>query len=162
MNFNLQSIFGPVFEERSRTIYARITPLAFKTEEPGEGIEGKITSGSINVDGSSAVRRTCSLSLVTETGVEINEIDWALKNKFKVEIGIENDLVSLSDITSLAENEDFNMTYKIDGNTLWINQGIYAITSFSHSKTVNNMTIQIQGRDKMSYLNGDVGGVFTE
>ena len=162
MNFNLQSIFGPVFEERSRTIYARITPLEFKTEEPRDGIQGRITGGSINVDGSSAVRRTCSLSLVTETGIEINEIDWALKNKFKVEIGIENDLVSLSDIASLAENEDFNMTYKIDGNTLWINQGIYAITSFSHSKTVNNMTIQIQGRDKMSYLNGDVGGVFTE
>ena len=93
MSYNLQDIFGPTYEERSRTIYARIIPLDFNSETPGEPIEGRVTGGSINIDGSSAVRRSCSLSLVTEPEAEINEIDWALKNKFKVEIGLENDMI---------------------------------------------------------------------
>ena len=47
----------------SREIYARITALT-SNELPIEMIEGRITGGSINIDGASAVRRTCSLSLV--------------------------------------------------------------------------------------------------
>ncbi len=194
MSYNLQDTFGLAYEERSRTIYARIIPLDFNSETPGEPIEGRVTGGSINIDGSSAVRRSCSLSLVTEPEAEINEIDWALKNKFKVEIGIENDQVPLiafpeedtepdgeenteamdeeevdsgeedaeADEEESTELIDFTSIFSVEDNILWINQGIYAITSFSHSKSINNMTIQIQGRDKMSYLNGDVGGTFTE
>lgn len=51
-------------EKRERKIYARIIALTFQ-EEPIELIEGSVTQGSINIDGASAVRRTCSLSLVT-------------------------------------------------------------------------------------------------
>jgi hypothetical protein len=45
---------------KQKTIYGRITALTFD-EKPVERIEGKIISGSINVDGKSAVRRSCSL-----------------------------------------------------------------------------------------------------
>ena len=41
---------------KARTIYARVTLLNFD-ESPIEAIEGKITSGYINVYGDSAVRR---------------------------------------------------------------------------------------------------------
>ena len=54
----------------SREIYARITALTVN-ELPIESIEGRVTGGSINIDGASAVRRTCSLSLVAQ-GVDIN------------------------------------------------------------------------------------------
>ena len=47
----------------SREIYARITALTVN-ELPIESIEGRVTGGTINIDGASAVRRTCSLSLV--------------------------------------------------------------------------------------------------
>ena len=47
-----------------REIYARITLLT-RLEEPIEYIEGKGTSGSVNMDGTSALRRTCSLSIVS-------------------------------------------------------------------------------------------------
>ena len=47
----------------SREIYARITALMVN-ELPIESIEGRVTGGTINIDGASAVRRTCSLSLV--------------------------------------------------------------------------------------------------
>jgi hypothetical protein len=43
---------------KEREIYARITALSWN-ESPIEYIEGKVINGSINVDGNSAVRRTC-------------------------------------------------------------------------------------------------------
>jgi hypothetical protein len=48
---------------KNKTIFARITALTFQ-EHPIETIEGRVTQGSINIDGSSAVRRTCSLTIV--------------------------------------------------------------------------------------------------
>ena len=54
-----------LIEKRERKTYARIIALTFQ-EEPIELIEGSVTQGSINIDGASAVRRTCSLSLVTD------------------------------------------------------------------------------------------------
>jgi hypothetical protein len=48
---------------KNKTIYARITALQFN-ETPIEYIEGRVTQGSINIDGDSAVRRTCSLSMI--------------------------------------------------------------------------------------------------
>ena len=72
----------------SREIYARITALTVN-EAPIEFIEGQVTGGSINIDGASAVRRTCSLSLVAQ-GININNFYWGLNNKFKLEIGLKN------------------------------------------------------------------------
>lgn len=46
-------------------IWAKIISLNFE-EYPLEEITGRITSGSINVDGTSALRRTCSLSMVSD------------------------------------------------------------------------------------------------
>ena len=48
---------------RQKEIYAKIIALDFE-ENPLEQIEGKVTGGSLNIDGSSAVRRTCNLSLI--------------------------------------------------------------------------------------------------
>jgi hypothetical protein len=58
-----------------------------------EEIQGKITGGSINIDGASAVRRTCSLTMVAPD-VDITNTYWALKNKFKLEVGVENTIDS--------------------------------------------------------------------
>ena len=44
------------------TYYVRIQALTFD-ERPLEQLEGRITSGSINLDGKSAIRRSCSLLL---------------------------------------------------------------------------------------------------
>ena len=63
-----------LFTSQEREIYARITTLTFD-EFPIEYIEGKVTDGSINIDGASAVRRTCSINMVAEE-VNINEFYW--------------------------------------------------------------------------------------
>ena len=52
-------------------------------------IQGKVTSGSVNIDGTAKVRRTCSLTLVTQS-IDINDFYWGLNTKFRLEIGLEN------------------------------------------------------------------------
>lgn len=126
-------------EQNNKIIYGRITALNLQ-EWPIETIEGRITQGSINIDGSSAVRRTCSLTMVTDTFNYSNYL-WSFNTKFKLEIGVENNI-----------NSQYN-------NIIWFNQGIYVISSFNTSRSTNNFNITIQGKDKMSRLNGDVGGV---
>lgn len=82
-------------EQNNKIIYGRITALNLQ-EWPIETIEGRITQGSINIDGSSAVRRTCSLTMVTDTFNYSNYL-WSFNTKFKLEIGIENNINSQYD-----------------------------------------------------------------
>jgi hypothetical protein len=125
-------------EKNNREVYARIISLTFQ-EEPIEQIQGRVTQGSVNIDGASAVRRTCSLTLVAKD-LNINDFYWGLKTKFKLEIGVKNDI-----------NSDYE-------EIIWFPQGTYVITSFNTSQSTNNYTIQIQGKDKMCLLNGELGG----
>ena len=133
-----QEFLRKLDKEKNKTIYARITSLTFE-ETPTETIEGRITSGSINLDGASANRRTCSLSMVAQE-FQYNDYYWGLDTKFKLEIGV------------------LNLIDKCYPDIIWFNQGIYLITSFNPSRSVNNFTISINGKDKMCLLNGEVGG----
>lgn len=121
-----------------REVFAKIVSLSWD-ESPREEIEGYITGGSINVDGSSALRRTCSLTMVTDTP-RINELYWALETKFQVFIGLKNFV-----------NPDYD-------DIIWFPQGIYVITSYSQTLNTQGYTIQIQGKDKMCLLDGSIGG----
>jgi hypothetical protein len=78
-----------LMQYRQREIFARITLLNWE-EFPIKYLEGRITGGSINVDGNSALRRTCNLTMVLENQSEINEFDWTFKSKFSLEIGLKN------------------------------------------------------------------------
>ena len=128
-------------EHRTRIIYARIVALTLD-EIPIESIEGRVTQGSINIDGDSAVRRTCSLTLVAHE-FDYNAFIWGLNTKFTLEIGLEN---------------------MIDSNypdIIWFKQGTYFISQFSTSHATNNFNISISGKDKMCALNGEIGGSLT-
>lgn len=123
---------------RHRDIYARITLLTFD-EQPVEYIEGKITGGSINIDGTSALRRTCSLTMVS-TDLNVNIFVLGLERKFILEIGLKN---------------------KIDNNypeIIWFKQGIFVTTGCNTARQTSNYQISLSGKDKMCLLNGDVGG----
>ena len=127
-----------LFSYPNREIYARITALNFQ-EKGMEFIEGRVTGGSINIDGNSIVRRTCSINLIAQN-VNINQFYWGLYNKFNLEIGLKNNL---------------NKNYP---DIIWFKQGIYIITNFNTTYDVNNYNISISGKDKMCLLNGDVAG----
>ena len=127
-------------QHREKTTYVRITALD-NNDYPREQIEGRVTGGSVNVDGASAVRRSCSLSLVAlEDDTIITDSYWYYNNKFKLEIGLENRV---------------NPEYE---NIIWFKMGIYIVSSFSKSRNTNNLNISISGKDKMCRLNGEVSG----
>ena len=125
-------------QDRYKEIYAKIISLSFD-EKPLEQIEGRVSSGSINIDGTSTVRRACNLTLIAKD-VNITDFYWGVSNKFTLEIGLKNNI-----------NKDYP-------NIIWFKQGIYVITSFNSSLTNSNYTISINGKDKMCLLNGEIGG----
>ena len=130
---------------REKDSYARITLLTID-DYPKEYIEGTITGGSVNIDGASSIRRSCSLNLlVTNEDVNnnnsyINDNYWSYNNKFKLEIGIKN----------LIDSKYPEI--------LWFDQGIYIISNFNITTGVDNVTVTIQGKDKMCRLNGEISG----
>lgn len=126
--------------QHHREVFVRITLLSEK-EMPLQTIEGKAINGSINIDGNSTVRRTCSLTLLAKD-IEINEFYWGLNNKFKLETGLKNSI---------------SQKYP---KIIWFKQGIYVINSFNCTKSTNSYTISIGGKDKMCLLNGEVSGIF--
>lgn len=102
-----------------------------------EKIEGRCTSGSISVDGNSAVRRTCSLSMIVPSDEQFSA-NWGISKKIKVFI-------------------------KTNESAQWINEGLYVITSFSLSESVNSYNVSISAQDKMCLLNGTISGaIFAE
>ena len=126
-------------ENREKTTYVRITALDSQNN-PVEMVEGRITQGSINIDGNSAIRRTCSLTMVTDKYDYSNYI-WGLHTRFNLEVGLKNNVI--------------DSPYD---NIIWFPQGVYIMTSFNLSRSTNNFTIQIQAKDKMCLLNGEVSG----
>lgn len=140
-NFLLDKQFlKQIDADENRETYIRITALDLN-DYPRETIEGKATGGSVNIDGTSAIRRSCSLSLVVpNTDVIITDEYWCYNNKFKLEVGLKNNI-----------NDQYPPI-------LWFNQGIYLIASFGHSITASNTTISISGKDKMCRLNGEISG----
>ena len=123
---------------KEKEIYAKVIALTFQ-ETPIATIEGRVTAGSINVDGDSAVRRTCSLTIVAQN-FDYSNYAWGMNTKFKLEIGVKNNI---------------NSNYP---EIIWFNQGIFLITSFNTSRSATNFSISLQGKDKMCLLNGEIGG----
>lgn len=141
-----EEFLATLSEQKEREIYARITALDIN-ELPLDSIEGKVTGGNLNIDGSSAVRRTCNLTLVTDN-VDINDYYWGLKTKFNLEIGLKNKLT----------NEYKFVDDGLYPGIVWFQQGIFLIATFNTSLSINSCTISLSGKDKMCQLNGEMGG----
>ena len=126
--------------------FVKITILDFQ-ERPIQDIQGKVISGNINIDGKSSVRRTCNLNLIAddESAEKINAPSnlISLNKKVEVKIGFKNTL----------------MKYK-DYDIIWFPLGIYVIVGCSITHNTNGVNLNLQLKDKMCLLNGEVGGIF--
>ena len=141
--FLLDDIFlEDLNNQPQRELWVKILALTID-EEPVEEITGRITGGSISVDGSSKMRRSCSLSMISDR-LNVNEYLWGLNTKVKISIGITNKVNPLK-----------------YGDIVWFPQGTYVLNSFNISINNQSSTISLQGKDKMSLLNGDLGGNLT-
>lgn len=127
-----------------REQYIKITVLEFFTENPIEEIQGKVTSGSMTIDGKSAVRRTCNLSLVSEKSkndlTDLNNL-FAINKKCSIEIGLKN----------------FTQYYR-EYDIIWFPLGVYTFKNPNLSHSSSGLTISLTLTDKMAFLNGEAGG----
>lgn len=143
--------------------YIKITILDFVSELPLVSLEGKCISGSCNLSGASNVRRTASCSIaVDKEGItrygystseqyyDITEVDnlISINKKVCLEVGFSNTLQEI-DIWERYKNY----------NIIWFPLGVYVIKAGSVSKSNSGINISLTLNDKMSLLNGDVGGV---
>lgn len=125
--------------------YAKITILDW-LENPIKDIQSIVTGGNISIDGQSAVRRTCNLSVFINeeeySGItDVNSL-FSLNKKMYLEIGFKN-------------NTDKYSQYPI----IWFPQGTFVMInpSLSHSTGGTNLSVQL--KDKMCLLNGECGGI---
>jgi hypothetical protein len=108
-----------LYKNREKTKYVKITSYNHQGL-PIETLEGVATGGSINLDGKSAARRSCSLTLATQ-----KDVDWALSTEFELEIG---ELNTIDD--SYPEK-------------IWFPMGRYLISSLNSTTSVINFNISI-------------------
>ena len=158
-------------KNNQREIYAKIISLT-SNELPIEEITGTVTQGTLSIDGSSRVRRTCSLSLVANR-LNINEYYWSFATKFKLIIGLKmtkdmrNKYSNYFDISvdpdtgQIFVNNEPALMYQDYPDIIWFKQGTFLITSFKYILNTNGTdNIYISGKDKMALLNGDISGTF--
>lgn len=131
-------------EQRLKEQFVKITLLNWN-EDPVEEIQGLATGGTINLDGKSSLRRTCSLSIFLKdndySGITNVGNKFAINTKVYVEVGFTN-------------NTDQYKKYPI----IWYPQGLFIINSVSSSHSTNGTTLSFQFKDKMCLLNGMCGG----
>ncbi len=122
----------------------KITVLDW-AENPIKEIQGKITGGSLNLDGKSSIRRTCNLTMFVEDYDDIN-------------ITTINNLISINKKMQLAVGiKNTTGKYK-EYPIVWYPLGIYVMINPSISRGLNGTTVSIQLKDKMCLLNGECGG----
>lgn len=144
--------------------YVKITVLTWQ-EEPIKEIQGKIISGSLNLNGSSSLRRTANLTMFAEEQnndlTQINE-DLSINRKIKLEVGFDN---TVPPHTFTVEDKQTKeaVSYIINyqqryGERVWFPLGIYVIFDPNISHGTNGVNISVSLKDKMCLLNGDAGG----
>ena len=116
---------------------------AINNEIPIREIQGRVSSGSITIDGSSSVRRAGTITFMAEEEEnDLTDVDnlLSMNKKIKIMVGIENNVDTTHD------------------KIIWFNQGTFIITQPSLSHSSGGVTISLQIKDKMCLLNGDCGG----
>ena len=114
-------------------------------EQPIEEIQGRATGGSINLNGSSSIRRTANINILIDSdNADITNVknSLSISKKVKLEIGLKN----------------YSNQYT-EYPIIWYPLGVYVISSvqISHS-TGANVVATLQLKDKMCLLNGECGG----
>lgn len=122
--------------------YAKILVLDFQ-ENPIQEITGRISAGSININGDSSIRRTCNLTFLADKEnndlTNINNL-LSINKKIKIFVGVQN-----------------NIERKYD-EIIWFPQGVYVICQPNISNSINGLLISLSCKDKMCLLNGECGG----
>ena len=130
--------------DANKFFWVRIEVLD-KDENVIENIEGRVNTGStININGSSSMRRTCNINMIAEeTNNNLTDINHLLSANKRIRIfeGIKNniDTVNYEDI-------------------IWFPLGVFVIIQPNITHTATGCMIQLSCKDKMCLLNGECAG----
>lgn len=148
---------------RLKEQFVKITVLNWK-EEPITQIQGIAISGSVNLDGSSSMRRTATLSLFAEQkDNNLANVDhlFSVNKKCILELGIVNNVPEYV-YKEIEDDQGVNfitLNYQqMYGDVIWFPLGVYVMFNPSISHSMTGVTISMQLKDKMCLLNGDLGG----
>lgn len=131
------NITGAMYNDAKKNIRdlrVKINVLNFNMQTVDE-ITGVVLDGSINVDATADIRRTCSLSLAVK--------DSTLELQPGGRIWVDKYFQVLIDYLNKGD---------------WINMGIYLVDAPSWSYDPGNSTLSLQGLDLMSKLTGQRNG----
>lgn len=124
--------------------FVKITILDW-LENPVQEIQGMVNGGSLNLDGKSAMRRSCNMTIqiANEELSNVTNVNnlFSINKKIYLEIGSKN--------TTNKYTE-----YPI----IWYPQGLYIINGASLTHSTSGVNLSLQLKDKMCLLNGDCGG----
>ena len=135
--------------ETIKTLYARVTILDIN-DRPIRAIEGKTTGGSLSINGTSAIRRTGSLTLIADSSYyNITDVSnlISINKRVEIEIGIKNSFF-------------FSNSYP-EYDIFWFPLGVFLIAGASIAHNNTGVNINLTLKDKMSLLNGENGGVLS-
>lgn len=99
-----------------------------------------VLDGNITIDASNNVRRTFSLTM---NNADSLYIPWSVRNSMNIKIKIMRGIY-----TSTGE--------------YWYNRGIFVLSDPEAINEEGNKSVELQGVDKWSLLNGDLAGTITE
>ena len=139
------SLFLKAFDKlKLKEQYVKLIVLTFD-EKPIQEIEGKVTGGNFNLDGSSAMRRTGNLTMVADDYEnDLTDTKHLLSINKKIEV-----------LIGFVNTTDQYIDYPI----IWFPQGTYVIISPNITHDSNGVNISLTLHDKMALLNGECGGV---
>lgn len=138
-------------KNRLKEQFTKIIVLT-QEEKPEQEITGKVFSGgSVSLDGKSAIRRTCNLTMLASIENDrLTDLDnlLSINRKVRIESGYVNNLK-----TKYPRYAQYDM--------FWVPLGTYVIQNPSITNDSNGVKISLQLKDKMCLLNGENGGTFT-
>lgn len=146
---------------QQRTQWTRIVVLN-REDLPIKAIEGRATGGSITINSSSAVRRTGSLTLVTD----YDAAKRAAMTEEQVRKEILNEVTNINSLISMNKRVQIEVGLKntggefVDFDIFWMPLGTFVISNASVSYNNSGITISLKLNDKMALLNGEEGGTF--
>jgi len=138
-----ESFLSTVDSYLNKEHYAKVMVLDWNENLIAE-IQGKITSGSINLNADSTVRRICNFNMVAEAR--------------------ENDLTNIENIISINKKFVLFVGYKNVWNKwkehdiIWFPMGFYIFSTANISHTLQGITLTVTAKDKMCLLDGSAGG----
>lgn len=129
---------------KMKTQFVKIVLLDWQ-ENPLQEIQGITTGGNLNLDGNSAMRRSCNLSaFIPDSSLSdvtnVNSL-FSINKKVYIEIGYKN---------TTNKYMDFPI--------IWYPQGTFIIISPSLSHNISGVSLSLQLKDKTCLLNGECGG----